>query len=86
MHLRKQTNKYINLKKSFADNNIKPEHRVGGGIFTTLSANRYSAYQSTKMSAHIDSGDTDAGLTSMCVLGEGDYEGAYKRRIITINI
>ena len=64
-------------QKSFADNNIKPEHRIGSGIFTTLSANRYSAYQSTKMSAHIDSGDTDAGLTSMCVFREGDYEGAY---------
>ena len=64
-------------QKSFADNNIKPEHRIGGGIFTTLSANRYSAYQSAKMSAHVDSGDTDAGLTSMCVFREGDFEGAY---------
>ena len=29
------------------------------------------------MSAHVDSGDTDAGLTSMCVFREGDFEGAY---------
>jgi|TARA_B110000211_G_scaffold142222_1_gene162365 hypothetical protein len=64
-------------QKSFAHNNIKPEHRIGDGIFTTLSANRYSAYQSAKMSAHVDSGDTDAGMTSMCVFREGDYEGAY---------
>jgi hypothetical protein len=64
-------------QKSFAHNNIKPEHRIGDGIFTTLSANRYSAYQSAKMAAHVDSGDTDAGMTSMCVFREGDYEGAY---------
>jgi len=64
-------------QKSFAENNIKPEHRIGGGIFTTLSANRYHIGQSTKMAAHVDSGDTDAGLTTMCVFREGDYDGAY---------
>ena len=64
-------------QKSFAENNIRPEHRIGEGIFTTLSANRYSAYQSAKMAAHVDSGDTDAGMTSMCVFREGDYDGAY---------
>lgn len=64
-------------QKSFADNNIRPEHRIGGGIFTTLSANRYHVGQSAKMAAHVDSGDTDAGLTTMCVFREGDYDGAY---------
>lgn len=64
-------------QKSFAETNIKSEHRVGKGIFTTLSANRYHVGQSEKMAAHVDSGDTDAGLTSMCVFREGDYEGAY---------
>ena len=64
-------------QKSFAENNIKPEHRIGAGIFTTLSANRYSAYQSGKMAAHVDSGDTDAGLTTMCVFREGPFNGAY---------
>ena len=29
------------------------------------------------MAAHVDSGDTDAGMTSMCVFREGDYDGAY---------
>ena len=73
-----KANKEIYLsQKSFAHNNIKPEHRIGEGIFTTLSANRYSAYQSAKMAAHVDSGDTDAGLTSMVVFREGDFEGAY---------
>ena len=33
--------------------------------------------QSAKMAAHVDSGDTDAGLTTMCVFREGDYDGAY---------
>ena len=64
-------------QKSFVETNIKPEHRVGRGIFTTLSANRYHSGQSTKMAAHVDFGDTDAGLTSMCVFREGDYQGAY---------
>ena len=73
-----KANKEIYLsQKSFAHNNIKPEHRIGEGIFTTLSANRYSAYQSAKMAAHVDSGDTEAGLTSMVVFREGDFEGAY---------
>ena len=64
-------------QKSFAENNIRSEHRIGSGIFTTLSANRYHVGQSAKMAAHVDSGDTDAGLTTMCVFREGDYEGAY---------
>lgn len=63
--------------KSFAHTNIKPEHRIGGGIFTTLSANRYHVGQSTKMAAHVDSGDADAGMTTMCVFRDGDYDGAY---------
>ena len=29
------------------------------------------------MSAHIDSGDTEFGMTTMCVFREGDYTGAY---------
>ena len=66
-----------NKQKGFAETFVEPEYRVGGGIFTTLSANRYHAGQSEKMSAHIDSGDTEFGMTTMCVFREGDYEGAY---------
>ena len=62
-------------QKIFAETSIKPEHRIG--IFTTLSANRYHAGQSTKMAAHVDSGDTEFGMTTMCVFREGDYTGAY---------
>ena len=66
-----------NKQKGFAETFVEPEYRVGGGIFTTLSANRYHAGQSTKMSAHIDSGDTEFGMTTMCHFRDGEYEGAY---------
>ena len=29
------------------------------------------------MSAHVDSGDTEAGMTTMCHFRDGEYEGAY---------
>ena len=64
-----------NKQRKFAEEYIQSEHRIG--IFTTLSANRYHAGQSAKMSAHIDSGDTEFGMTSMCVFRQGDYQGAY---------
>ena len=62
-------------QKIFAESFVRPEHRMG--IFSTYSANRYHAGQSTKMSFHVDSGDTEMGLTSMCVFREGDYDGAF---------
>ena len=61
-----------NKQKKFAEDFIESQYRVGGGSFTTLSANRYHAGQSTKMSAHIDSGDTEFGMTTMCVFKNGD--------------
>ena len=64
-------------QKTFAESYIEEKYRVGGGIFTTLSANRYHKEQSTKMSAHIDSGDVNAGLTTMCCFRKGEYTGAY---------
>ena len=62
-------------QKTFAETSIKPEHRIG--IFTTYSANRYHSGQSTKMAAHVDSGDTEFGMTTMCVFRQGDFNGAY---------
>ena len=62
-------------QKAFSESFIKPEHRIG--IFTTLSANRYHIGQTKQMSAHVDSGDTDAGLTTMCLFREGDYSGGF---------
>ena len=65
-----------NKQKKFAENSIRPEHRIG--IFTTLSANRYHVGQSSKMSAHVDSSDTQFGMTTMAVFREGPaYQGAY---------
>ena len=71
----KANSQIYNKQKSFTESFIESEYRIG--IFTTLSANRYHSGQSSKMSAHIDSGDTEFGLTTMCVFREGDYTGAY---------
>ena len=59
-----------NKQKAFCDNHIEPEYRIGGGIFTTLSANRYHVGQSGKMGAHVDSGDLNAGMTTMSCFRE----------------
>jgi len=65
-------------QKDFAELYISTEHRVG--IMTTLSMNRYSdlGLGSHKgMSVHVDSGDTEAGMTTMCHFRDGEYTGAY---------
>ena len=64
-------------QKIFAETSVSPEHRVG--IVTTLSMNRYSdlGLGSKGMSVHVDSGDTEAGMTTMCHFRDGEYEGAY---------
>ena len=64
-------------QKAFCDTYIEPEYRIGGGIFTTLSANRYHIGQSGKTGAHVDSGDLNAGMTTMSCFREGEYGGAY---------
>jgi hypothetical protein len=64
-------------QKAFCENHIEKEYRIGGGIFTTLSANRYHIGQSGKMGAHVDSGDLNAGMTTMSCFREGEYGGAY---------
>jgi len=65
-------------QKVFAETSIAPEHRMG--ICTTLSMNRYSDLglgSHEGMSVHVDSGDTEAGMTTMCHFRDGQYEGAY---------
>ena len=64
-------------QKIFAEMSISPDHRVG--IVTTLSMNRYSdlGLGSKGMSAHVDSGDTESGMTTMCHFRDGHYIGAY---------
>ena len=59
----------------FAESFVEPQYRMG--IFTTYSANRYHSGQSSKMSFHVDSGDTEMGPTTMCVFRQGDYDGAF---------
>ena len=74
----KKANKEVyDKQKAFCETYIEPEYRIGNGIFTTLSANRYHVGQSGKMGAHVDSGDLNAGMTTMSCFREGDYEGAY---------
>ena len=69
--------KRYTAQRVFAEEFILPEHRVG--IVTTLSMNRYSdlGLGSKGMSVHVDSGDTEAGMTTMCHFRDGVYEGAY---------
>ena len=74
---RKANTEIYEKQKAFCDNHIEPEYRIGNGIFTTMSANRYHVGQSAKMAAHVDSGDLNAGMTTMSHFREGDYEGAY---------
>ena len=64
-------------QKTFAEKCISTEHRFG--IVTTLSMNRYSdlGLGSKGMSVHVDSGDTEAGMTTMCHFRDGNYDGAY---------
>ena len=65
-------------QKVFAETSIAPEHRMG--ICTTLSMNRYSDLglgMHEGMSVHVDSGDTEAGMTTMCHFRDGEYTGAY---------
>ena len=63
-----------NFQKSYAEKAILPEHRLGGSIHTTLSANKYSTNGSRRMSYHIDSGDLDGGLTTIATFLEGDVK------------
>ena len=67
----------FNRQKKWSKRHIREEHRIKGSSVTTMSANRYNASQSRAMSAHVDSGDLSAGLTTMCCFREGDYSGAY---------
>ena len=74
---RKANESVYEKQKAFCDTYVEPQYRIGEGIFTTLSANRYHVGQSTKMSCHVDSGDLNAGMTTMSCMREGEYGGAY---------
>ncbi len=74
-----KANKEVGMRqKIWAETSILPEHLINGkGMYTTLSANRYNESMTTQMSLHVDSGDVDFGMTTMCVFRKGDYSGAY---------
>ena len=46
---------YYKAQKRFAETYVEERFRIAGGIYTTLSANKYSNGGSTAMSYHIDS-------------------------------
>jgi hypothetical protein len=74
----KVDSKRYNAQKYFAETHISKDHRVG--VVTTLSMNRYSDLNLGShegMSVHVDSGDTEAGMTTMCHFRDGKYTGAY---------
>ena len=60
-------------QRKYAEEAIAPEHRHG--MVTTLSANRYSAMQSTAMAVHSDGKDVE--YTTMSCHRQGSYTGAY---------
>jgi len=64
-------------QKRFAERFIEKEHRISGGIYTTLSANKYSENGSSAMSYHIDAGDLPQGLTTIANFHHGDVDGCY---------
>ena len=70
----KVDSKRYNAQKYFAETHISKDHRVG--VVTTLSMNRYSDLNLGShegMSVHVDSGDTEAGMTTMCHFRDGKY-------------
>lgn len=68
---------YYKAQKRFAETYVEERFRIAGGIYTTLSANKYSNGGSTAMSYHIDSGDLPEGLTTIANFIDGDVTGCY---------
>lgn len=55
---------------------VPKKYHLGGGLFTTMSIQKYGDEMSA-MGFHIDSGDDNSGLTAITVVDEGTYEGGY---------
>jgi hypothetical protein len=62
-------------QRKFAEQYIPEKYRCAGGMVTTLSLNRYSAFQSKAMSVHSDGADVE--YTTMSCHRTGEYTGAY---------
>ena len=68
---------YYEAQKKFAETYVEEKYRIAGGIYTTLSANKYSHDGSDKMSYHIDSGDLPEGLTTIANFHDGNVDGCF---------
>jgi len=55
---------------------VPEKYRLGGGVFTTMSIQKYGD-EMPAMGFHIDAGDDDSGLTTISVIDDGEYEGGY---------
>ena len=63
-------------QEKFITESVLPEHRIEGSIMTTISINRYDS-EYPRMSYHIDAGDLEEGLTTMCIFKDSDTDGNY---------
>ena len=68
---------YYQGQKRFAETYVEEQYRIAGGIYTTLSANKYNVSGSNRMSYHIDSGDLPEGLTTIANFHDGNVGGCY---------
>ena len=68
---------YFEGQKKFAETYVEEKYRIAGGIYTTLSANKYTVGGSNRMSYHIDSGDLPEGLTTIANFHDGNVGGCY---------
>ena len=63
-------------QRKFLQSRVSSEYRLGKTVFTSLAINKYGD-EMPAMNFHIDSGDSNSGLTSISVFNKGRYEGGY---------
>jgi len=63
-------------QRKFLQSRVGSEYRLGKTVFTSLAINKYGD-EMPAMNFHIDSGDSNSGLTSISVFNKGQYEGGY---------
>jgi len=63
-------------QRKFLQSRVSPVYRLGKTVFTSIAINKYGD-EMPAMNFHIDSGDSNSGLTSISVFNKGQYEGGY---------
>ena len=63
-------------QRKFLQARVSSEYRLEKTVFTSLAINKYGD-EMPAMNFHIDSGDSNSGLTSISVFNKGQYEGGY---------